>query len=82
MFVVKYHKAKDRMHNRMYERDFKKPAQMCGWLHDRIEKQLIDWFEIWQCDPIYRDHKHDVTEVYSQIIYSGLTALQVKNFSE
>lgn len=82
MFVVRYHKVKDRMPNRLYEREFKDPAGMCSWANDRVRKQLIDWFEIWQCDPIYREHKHDVTEVYSAIIYSGLTALQVKNLSE
>lgn len=82
MFVVSYHKSNDRMPNRRYERDFKDAAHMCGWLHQRVLDRVIDWFEIVQAHDIYRDQRHDVTEVYEPIVYSGMSALQVKNLSK
>lgn len=79
MFVVRYHKTNDRMNNRTYERDFKDAAPMCNWLHKRVLDHMIDYFEIKQESYIYGYQSHDVTDVYEPIIYSGLSALEIRS---
>lgn len=78
-FEIHYHKRNDAIYNRYHVKDCNNPAQMCEWIHDRMVKGLIDYYEIRQVSLCEPGNWHDVTSVYQPIIESGLSVLQVKD---
>lgn len=78
LFVIEYHKTGDKDYklNNRREHD---AAAMCEWIHRKRRSHVIDWYKITQYNSDDETIRHDVTDIYSPIIESGLSALEVKN---